>query len=82
MPTLMEAWLAEQTAERLPWRHRPMSNDRPASGGAVAEHRSPDQARGWLTRWRNGGPLFARHAATHSHRVRTSDGRFRVQSLR
>ena len=34
MPTLLEAWLAEQTAERLPWRHpvtREDSVDRPTA---------------------------------------------------
>ena len=27
MPTILEAWLAEQTAERLPWQHLPLSDD-------------------------------------------------------
>jgi len=27
MPTILEAWLAEQTAERLPWQTPPLSDD-------------------------------------------------------
>jgi len=27
MPTLIEAWLAEQTSERFPWSHPPTSDD-------------------------------------------------------
>ena len=67
MPTLVEAWLAEQTAERLPWRHPPMSEDRPTG----------DDHTECLNRWRVA--VRALRATPRpipaAHRRQTLDGR-------
>lgn len=52
MPTLVEAWLAEQTAERSPWQHPPMSDHRPVGRDGEARCHPLDLTRSWLSRWR------------------------------
>src|SRR5436190_16363152 len=49
MPTLAEAWLAEQTAERPPWRHPPMSEAGAPSETPVSPLSAPAET--WLRRW-------------------------------
>jgi hypothetical protein len=52
MPTLAEAWLAEQTAERLPWQHPKMAECPAGASVEKAERGSLDLAKFWLERRR------------------------------
>ena len=52
MPTLLEAWLADQTAEHLPWQHLLISDNQPAFGSATTECRPFEDATNWVGRWR------------------------------
>lgn len=49
MPTLLEAWLAEQTAERLPWQHLPISDAPHRDDGFDCE--PLERTTAWLDRW-------------------------------
>jgi hypothetical protein len=49
MPTLAEAWLAEQTAERPPWQHPPMSEAGYPRETSVSAFVTPAET--WLRRW-------------------------------
>jgi hypothetical protein len=59
MPTLAEAWLAEQTAERPPWQHPPMSAAEFSRETSASAFVAPAET--WLRRWtrfaRNRPPL-------------------------
>jgi hypothetical protein len=51
MPTLVEAWIAEQTSERLPWQHPPMGGGAIVSETRVAAAGMVDQGETWVRRW-------------------------------
>jgi hypothetical protein len=57
MPTLLEAWLAEQTAERLPWQHLPISDAPHRDDGFDRE--PLERTTAWLDRWRRALSLMA-----------------------